>query len=136
MNGNFRVSPYNKLRKSLLKKRKTYDDNFKARVASEHEQMFLNDAKFIDSRKSFGSVPITVIAASIPNPAFGENAEEYQKYWISESKQVSKKSTNGEMVKKYRNNCCSSISMRNNRKYIRPLCAIKIKIKSCIFNAQ
>ena len=72
--------------------------NFYLTVASEHEQMFLNDAKFIDSIKSFGSIPITVIASSIPNPAFGENAEEYQKYWISESKQVSKKSTNGKFV--------------------------------------
>jgi hypothetical protein len=72
--------------------------NFYLTIASELEQMFLNDAKFIDSIKSFGSMPMTVIAASIPNSAFGEVAKEYQSFWINESKQVSQKSTNGKFI--------------------------------------
>jgi hypothetical protein len=39
-----------------------------------------------------------VLAAGKPNPAFGEVAEEYQRYWIGQSRALADRSTNGKFI--------------------------------------
>jgi hypothetical protein len=47
---------------------------------------------------SFGEIPLHVMAAGMPNPMFGDVAQEYQQYWISESRALSKKSRHGRLI--------------------------------------
>jgi hypothetical protein len=39
-----------------------------------------------------------VIAATVPNPYFGEWAQDYQAFWIEQSRKVALKSTQGKFV--------------------------------------
>ena len=43
-------------------------------------------------------VPLVVMAAGKPNPAFGAVADEYQKYWIEQSRELARKSSRGRFV--------------------------------------
>ena len=67
-------------------------------ISSEHEEMFGNTARQILSITSFGNLPMIVIAAGRSNPAFGQEAAAYQKYWIEESRALSRLSTAGEFI--------------------------------------
>jgi pimeloyl-ACP methyl ester carboxylesterase len=67
-------------------------------IASEHREMFGETARMVDAVSTFGDIPLVVLAAGKPNPAFGEGAEEYQKYWIGQSRALADKSTNGEFI--------------------------------------
>ena len=67
-------------------------------IASEHQAMFGSTARQVLSITSFGNTPLIVIAAGRSNPAFGEEAEAYQKFWIEESRALSRLSTAGEFV--------------------------------------
>ncbi|MFH1680816.1 MAG: alpha/beta hydrolase [Candidatus Eisenbacteria bacterium] len=67
-------------------------------VASEHREMLGESAALAAAIGSFGEIPLTVIASGVPNPLFGEAAEEYQGYWIEESRAVAARSTRGEFV--------------------------------------
>lgn len=67
-------------------------------IASEHREMFGASAKAIDRISTFGDIPLVVMAAGKPNPAFGEIAGEYQKYWIEQSRALAGKSTKGRFV--------------------------------------
>jgi pimeloyl-ACP methyl ester carboxylesterase len=67
-------------------------------IASEHREMFGETARLIDSISTFGDMPLVVLAAGKPNPAFGEAAEEYQKYWVGQSRALAEKSTNGKFI--------------------------------------
>lgn len=67
-------------------------------VASEHKELFESSARLVSSITSFSNLPLTVIAAGKPNPAFGTSAVRFQKFWIDESKAVAQKSTHGRFL--------------------------------------
>jgi len=67
-------------------------------IASEHREMFGESAKLVSAISSFGQTPLLVMAAGTPNPIFGDVAEEYQRYWIDQSRALSHKSSLGEFV--------------------------------------
>jgi len=64
-------------------------------IASEHREMFGESARLAAEIGSFGDVPVTVIASGRPNAAFGAAAEEYQRFWIEQSRAVADKSARG-----------------------------------------
>jgi len=67
-------------------------------IASEHRQMFGETASLVGSISTFGDIPLVVIAVGKPSPALGEVAEEYQRYWVQQSRALAEKSTNGRFV--------------------------------------
>jgi len=67
-------------------------------IASEHREMFGESARMVDAVSTFGDIPLVVLAAGKPNPAFGEVAEEYQRYWIEQSRALTKKSKKGKFI--------------------------------------
>jgi pimeloyl-ACP methyl ester carboxylesterase len=67
-------------------------------LSSEHREMFGSTAKQVLSIPSFGTMRMIVIAAGRSSPAFGEEADAFQKYWIEESRKLSLLSTAGEFV--------------------------------------
>jgi len=67
-------------------------------ISSEHGEMFGNTARQILSITSFGNLRMIVIAAGMANPAFGDEAGAYQKFWIEESRKLSRLSRAGEFV--------------------------------------
>lgn len=67
-------------------------------IASEHREMFDESAKLVSEISSFGDTPLLVMASGKANPVFGDIAEEYQKYWIEQSRSVSYKSSKGKFV--------------------------------------
>ena len=67
-------------------------------LASEHREMFAETARHVDAISTFGEIPLLVMAAGKPNPAFGAGAEEYQKYWVGQSRTLSAKSAKGRFV--------------------------------------
>jgi pimeloyl-ACP methyl ester carboxylesterase len=67
-------------------------------LASEHEQMFGASAEQAGDISSFGDIPVVVIASGRANPMFGDVAEEYQQYWVEQSRRLAEKSTNGRFV--------------------------------------
>jgi pimeloyl-ACP methyl ester carboxylesterase len=67
-------------------------------IASEHREMLGESGQLVSDIDSFGDIPVTVVAAGVPNPHFGDLADEYQHYWIDESRILSEKSTRGEFI--------------------------------------
>lgn len=67
-------------------------------IASEHREMFGESARLVDSISTFGDMPLVVVAAGRPNPAFGAVAAEYQAYWVEQSRSLAAKSTNGQFA--------------------------------------
>lgn len=67
-------------------------------IASEHREMYGKSAALAAAIETFGDIPLTVIASGVPNPMFGDIAEEYQRYWIEQSREVAGKSTRGKFV--------------------------------------
>ena len=67
-------------------------------IASEHREMFGETARIVDAISTFGDIPLVVLAAGKPNPAFGKVAEEYQKYWIGQSRALAGRSANGKFI--------------------------------------
>ena len=67
-------------------------------IASEHREMFGETAKVIAAITTFGDIPLVVMASGKPNPAFGDMAEKFQKFWIEQSRAVTTKSTQGKFV--------------------------------------
>jgi pimeloyl-ACP methyl ester carboxylesterase len=67
-------------------------------VASEHEMMFESGWALVGSIKSFGDLPLVVIASGVPNPEFGASAAEFQEYWRESSETLSRISTRGQFV--------------------------------------
>ena len=67
-------------------------------IASEHREMFGETAKTVGAISTFGDLPLVVLAAGKPNPAFGEGAEEYQRYWVEQSRAMAAKSTASKFV--------------------------------------
>jgi len=67
-------------------------------IASEHRHMFGETARLVGAISTFGDMPLVVLAAGKPNHAFGEVAEEYQRYWVEQSRALTDKSTNGKFI--------------------------------------
>jgi pimeloyl-ACP methyl ester carboxylesterase len=67
-------------------------------VASEHGELFGESAREVAAIDSFGDLPLTVIASGKPNPLFGEAAEDFQEFWIEQSRELAGKSTRGKFV--------------------------------------
>jgi pimeloyl-ACP methyl ester carboxylesterase len=67
-------------------------------IASEHREMFGESARLVAAISTFGDVPLVVMAAGRPNPAFGEAAEDYQKYWVAQSRALAGKSSNAKFI--------------------------------------
>jgi pimeloyl-ACP methyl ester carboxylesterase len=67
-------------------------------IASEHRVMTGESARQAAAIGSFGSTRLIVIASGKPNLMFGDLAEEYQRYWIEQSRAIAGKSTRGEFV--------------------------------------
>lgn len=67
-------------------------------IASEHREMFGESARLVSEISSFRDTPLFVMAAGKSNPALGDLAEEYQAYWIEQSRSLSQKSLRGKFV--------------------------------------
>jgi hypothetical protein len=67
-------------------------------LASEHREMLGKSAHLAEAIKTFGDVPLLVIASGVPNPMFGAEAAGYQQYWIDQSRSLATKSTRGEFI--------------------------------------
>jgi pimeloyl-ACP methyl ester carboxylesterase len=67
-------------------------------VASEHEALLTEEALEARSGKGLGNIPLVAIAAGVPNPQFGEEAEAYQEYWAGQTRQLAERVTNGKYI--------------------------------------
>jgi pimeloyl-ACP methyl ester carboxylesterase len=67
-------------------------------IASEHREMFGESARLAAAITTFGDIPLIVIAAGEPNPAFGEVAGEFQTYWVEQNRILANKSTRGKFI--------------------------------------
>jgi pimeloyl-ACP methyl ester carboxylesterase len=67
-------------------------------IASEHREMFGETARMVDAISTCGDIPLVVLAAGKPNPAFGGVAADYQKYWIEQSRALAEKSAHGKFI--------------------------------------
>jgi pimeloyl-ACP methyl ester carboxylesterase len=67
-------------------------------IASEHREMLGTSGALAAEIRTFGDIPLHVIAAGIPNPMFGDVAQEYQQYWINESRALAGKSRHGRLI--------------------------------------
>jgi pimeloyl-ACP methyl ester carboxylesterase len=67
-------------------------------IASEQRQMFGEAGRKVDSISAFGDTPLVVMAAGRPNPMLGPGAEEFQRYWIDQSRFLIEKSTSGVFI--------------------------------------
>jgi pimeloyl-ACP methyl ester carboxylesterase len=67
-------------------------------IASEHREMFGESAGLAAAVETFWKTPVTVIASGVPNPAFGDVAEEFQAFWADESRKIAARSDRGEFV--------------------------------------
>lgn len=67
-------------------------------LASEHEFLINEFSPIIKScrNKSWGNLPVYVIASSIPNHQFGEDAARFQKFWNDQCRTLSSKSSRGQ----------------------------------------
>ncbi len=67
-------------------------------IASEHREMFGETARRAGAISTFGNIPLVVLAAGKPNPNLGEVAEQYQRYWVEQSRTLTDKSTKGKFI--------------------------------------
>jgi pimeloyl-ACP methyl ester carboxylesterase len=66
-------------------------------IASEHREMG-ETARLVEGISTFGDMPLVVVAAGKPNPAFGPIAEEFQRYWVEQSRALTGMSTKGKFI--------------------------------------
>jgi pimeloyl-ACP methyl ester carboxylesterase len=71
---------------------------FFSMIASEHREMFGETGKQVNAITTFGNIPLIVMASEKPNPAFGELADKFQKFWIEQSRALARKSTHGKFI--------------------------------------
>ncbi len=67
-------------------------------IASEHREMLGESARLAAEIQTFGDIPLVVIASGVPNPMFGDVAEEYQAYWVAQSRALAARSSRGEFI--------------------------------------
>lgn len=63
-------------------------------MASEHTAM-LREGAAAAAIESFEGLPLLVVAAGRPNPAFGDSAVAYQELWIEENRRLANRSLGG-----------------------------------------
>ena len=63
-------------------------------MASEHNAMLRTGADAA-AVESFDALPLLVVAAERPNPAFGDSAAAYQTFWIDENRRLANRSSRG-----------------------------------------
>lgn len=71
---------------------------FMEATASEFEEFFGRTADEVAGIDSFGELPLVVIAASEPEPAFGEDGPAFRQFWNAESQALTLKSTSGQFI--------------------------------------
>jgi carboxyl-terminal processing protease len=69
--------------------------NYLEAVASENATLIAESASQVAAIDSFNDIPVIVIGSGKPNPAFGDEAEAFQQFWIEEDLKLATKSTNG-----------------------------------------
>jgi pimeloyl-ACP methyl ester carboxylesterase len=67
-------------------------------VASEHEALFAQSAEQVAAIRSFGQLPLTVIAATEPDPRFGESSAAFRQFWNDESQKLAARSERGRFI--------------------------------------
>lgn len=67
-------------------------------VASEHEALFGQSAQQVAAIRSFGQLPLTVIAATEPDPRFGESSAAFRQFWNDESQKLAARSERGRFI--------------------------------------
>ena len=67
-------------------------------LASEHEEMFSTSGEQIAAISSFEDIPLIVIASGKSNPAMGDDAESFQKFWNDQCKRLAEKSSMGKYI--------------------------------------
>jgi pimeloyl-ACP methyl ester carboxylesterase len=67
-------------------------------LASEHAMMMADSADQVTAIDSFGDTPLIVLASGKPNPAFGNSAEDFQRFWNEQSQALATKSANGAYI--------------------------------------
>jgi pimeloyl-ACP methyl ester carboxylesterase len=72
--------------------------NYLEAVASEHAALITESVSQVAAIASFGNISLVVIGSGKPNPAFGEQAEVFQQFWIEQNRELATKSTNGTFV--------------------------------------
>ena len=72
--------------------------NYLQAVASEHAALITESASQVAAIASFGNISLVVIGSGQPNPAFGEQAEAFQQFWIEQNRELATKSTNSTFV--------------------------------------
>jgi pimeloyl-ACP methyl ester carboxylesterase len=72
--------------------------DYVAAVASEHQSMVADGAAQVAAVASLRDIPLTVVASGKPNPAFGDEAQAYQAFWIEQSRALAERSTNGTFI--------------------------------------
>jgi len=77
---------------------KFQEASFLETLASEHEMMLSESARQLAAVESFGNVPLIVMGAGQPQPAFGDQAQAFQQFWIEQSQALASKSTRGAFV--------------------------------------
>lgn len=64
-------------------------------LASEHRAMFSESAELAAAVTDLDDLPLTVLASGVPNPAFGDSAQAFQRFWIKSNQQLAKISRSG-----------------------------------------
>ena len=77
---------------------KLKEASFLETLASEHEMMLSETARQLAAIESFGNVPLIVMGAGRPQPAFGDQAQAFQQFWIEQGQALAGKSTRGAFV--------------------------------------
>jgi len=71
---------------------------FFAAIASEHREMFGESARIAAALPPRLEFPLVVVAAGKANPAFGEQAESFQNFWIESSRALAGRSPQGRFL--------------------------------------
>ena len=67
-------------------------------LASEHAMLMADSAKQVAAIDSFGDIPLIVLASGMPNPNFGNSAEDFQRFWNQQSQALATKSAKGAYI--------------------------------------
>jgi len=67
-------------------------------LASEHEMMLSETTRQLAAIESFGNVPLIVMGAGQPQPAFGDQAQAFQQFWIESGQALASQSSRGAFV--------------------------------------
>lgn len=76
----------------------TAQADFLRTVASEHANAFTTNAEYLAQVESLRDLPFVVVGSGVPNPAFGDSASAFQKFWRKSNESLSHLSTRGRFV--------------------------------------